>query len=142
MPLGGSLKLSAPIAVGVAVWLFLCVPGFSKEAAFIIGLFAGWVHAKTECALRRRRGVIVDRAQSVLSEGMSPRLGWQMLDSLAKQALATFSLTVGVLFLGVALVPRVWILLPTLVREGAHMALMTAPWIACGSLVSSLRART
>jgi mannose/fructose/N-acetylgalactosamine-specific phosphotransferase system component IIC len=33
MPLGGSLKLSAPIAVGVAVWLFLCVPGFSKEAA-------------------------------------------------------------------------------------------------------------
>jgi mannose/fructose/N-acetylgalactosamine-specific phosphotransferase system component IIC len=137
LPLGGCLDFSAPVAAGVAV----CVAAFNRElpweAAFLIGLAAGWAHARLECRLRRLRSGHVGRIETALDAGKPPHYGAEILGALTLQAAATFALAAVLISVGPT-VARLWPALPEFLRAGARTAFLAAPWLGGGSLAMSL----
>lgn len=138
LPLGGNLRLSAPVAAGVAVWLAAGPSAVAVEAAFPAGLAVGWVHARMELFLRSIRGAHVRRAQSAAAEGRKPRLGLEISLALGLQVLATFVLIVAALASAGPVLAGFWPYLPEMLRSGARSAVAAAPWIGAGGLAASL----
>jgi mannose/fructose/N-acetylgalactosamine-specific phosphotransferase system component IIC len=141
MPLGGCLDFSAPVAAGSAAWLAAGPAALPLEAAFLVGLAAGWTHARLERRLRRLRG---ERVRAVVAEtaaGRAPSLGAELASALAAQSAATFVVTFAALAaLGPAL-SRLWPALPEFLRAGARAAFLAAPWLGAGSLAAALLRR-
>jgi mannose/fructose/N-acetylgalactosamine-specific phosphotransferase system component IIC len=137
LPLGGRLDFSAPVAAGAAAWL-ACGAGAPLEAAFLVGIAAGWVHARAEAGLRRTRGAHARRAETALAAARPPRLGLELAAALAVQAAATFAVSLVFLAAAAALLPALWPRLPELARVGARAAFLAAPWIGAGGVFASL----
>ena len=138
MPLGGRFDFSASVGAGVAAWLAAGPVKMPCEAAFPVGLIAGWVHARVEGILRRKRGVLVRRAEAALAAGRPPLLGAKLASALTVQAAATFVVSLVALSALGPVVSRVWPALPESLRAGAQSAFLAAPWLGAGSLASSL----
>jgi mannose/fructose/N-acetylgalactosamine-specific phosphotransferase system component IIC len=138
MPLGGRIDFSAPVAAGAAAWLAAGPAKLPCEAAFLLGLISGWVHAEVEGRLRRGRGVAVRRAETALAAGVSPRLTSKIFGELALQAAATFAVVLVALAAAGPAVARSWPALPEFLRAGARTAFLAAPWIGAGSLAAAL----
>lgn len=137
LPLGGCLKISAPVAAGIAVWLAAGPSRVPVEAAFIAGLSAGYSHASIERKLRSLRSHSVHAAENAAAQGRSPQLGLRLASTLAVQAAATFAVCLAVLLAGASL-SRLWPSAPEMLRAGLKSALLAAPWLGAGSLAVSL----
>ena len=138
MPLGGRLDISAPVAAGVAVWLAAGPCALPAEAAFPVGLAVGWVHARVELFLRRRRCAHVRRAQACLAQARPPKLGLELSAALSVQVLTTFIVIITAFLAAGPALSRLWLLLPETLRSGARCAVIAAPWLGAGGLAASL----
>jgi mannose/fructose/N-acetylgalactosamine-specific phosphotransferase system component IIC len=138
LPLGGCFEFSAPVAAGVSAFLAAGPAALPLEAAFLVGLAAGAVHARVEARLRRGRGALARDAEARLAEGRDPALGAKILSTLAVQTAATFAVALAATAaLGPAL-QRLWPLLPDFARDGVRAGFMAAPWLGAGSLSAAL----
>lgn len=138
LPLGGRFDFSAPVAAAVAVWAAAGRAAVPYEAAFILGLLAGWAHARIEGRLRRGRGAAARRAEAALAAGAPPRLGAELLAALAQQAAATFVVALAAFAALGPVVARLWPVLPEFLQVGARTAFLAAPWLGAGSLAAAL----
>jgi mannose/fructose/N-acetylgalactosamine-specific phosphotransferase system component IIC len=141
LPLGGCLDMSASVAAGVAAWLACGVPGVPLEAAFLAGIAAGALHARAESRLRRARGVLARRAEAATLAGEPAGLGAKLASAVAVQAAATFAVCLLFLAVAAAVLPPLWVRLPSFAAVGARAAFLSAPWIGAGGLVASLGRR-
>lgn len=138
LPLGGSMRLSAPIAAGASAWLAIGPGALPAEAAFLAGLAAGWAHGRFERAFRRGRSARARRVEEALRSGRPPRLGAEIFAALASQVAATFGLLLAIFAAVGPVLALIWPTLPAVLRDGARTAFLCAPWIGAGSLAASL----
>ncbi len=137
LPLGGRLDFSAPVAAGTAAWLAAGPAALPNEAAFLVGLAAGWAHARVEGRLRRGRGAYARRAEAALAAGRPPFLGAEIGAALTAQAAATWVVAFAALAAAGPALSRLWPLLPEFLRAGARTAFLAAPWVGAGGLGAS-----
>ena len=141
LPVGGHLPLNATIAAAAALLMTLGPWAVPLEAALPAGLGVGWVHQKLEEYQRQRRSLLCRVAEERLLRGEEPPyLGLSAL-SLAGQAAATLLVLLGAAYALSPLLHRAWPLLPSFIQAGLRFGLSMAPWLACATLLRSLRPR-
>ena len=140
LPLGGCLTFSPTVAAGVSVWLTagpFAIPG---EASFLCGIGAGWIHARVESHLRRRRGAAVGGVEKEIRAGGQSKLGLILAQTLAIQATCTWTVA-AIFFVAGSFLPSLWSFIPSAAKYGMLTAFQASPWLAGGCVAGSLWGR-
>lgn len=138
LPVGGSVPRNAAVAAAAALILALGPQPVAPALAFPAGLLAGWLHARAEVSLRRRRAALNGALERRLAEGREPGFSSVASGQLLRQAMMTFAVLLAVLALRGPL-RRSWEWAPGAARSGLSFGLAMSPWPALWTLVRSFK---